>query len=90
MGANGKINVALLDGRNERVGQMVASMLVQPVMSRTGWEHFPHEADVGVRGFGATPAVAFEQGALALTAVVTHARVEPLVEVEVSCQAARC
>ena len=66
---------------------MAASMLVQPVMSRTGWEHFPHKADVGVRGFGATPAEAFEQGALALTAVVTHARVEPLVEVEVSCQA---
>jgi hypothetical protein len=20
------------------------------------WEHFPHEADVGIRGFGATPA----------------------------------
>ena len=77
----------MIDGRNERVGQMAASMLVQPVMSRSGWEHFPHEADVGVRGFGATPAEAFEQGALALTAVVTHARVEPLVEVEVSCQA---
>jgi SHS2 domain-containing protein len=25
------------------------------------WEHFPHEADIGVRGFGATPAEAFEQ-----------------------------
>jgi SHS2 domain-containing protein len=56
-------------------------------MSRTGWEHFPHEADVGVRGFGATAAEAFEQAALALTAVVTHARVEPLVAVEVSCEA---
>ena len=62
-------------------------MLVQPVMSRTGWEHFPHEADVGVRGFGATPAEAFAQGALALTAVVTHAPVEPLVAIQVSCQA---
>ncbi len=35
------------------------------------WEHFEHEADVGVRGFGATAAQAFEQAALALTAVIT-------------------
>ncbi len=35
------------------------------------WEHFAHDADIGVRGFGATPAAAFEQTALALTAVVT-------------------
>ncbi len=55
--------------------------------SRAGWEHFPHDADVGVRGFGATAAAAFEQAALALTAVVTNARVAPLVTVEVSCEA---
>jgi len=35
------------------------------------WEHFEHEADMGLRGFGATPAEAFEQTALALSAVVT-------------------
>lgn len=35
------------------------------------WEHFPHEADIGVRGRGSSPEVAFEQAALALTAVVT-------------------
>ena len=35
------------------------------------WEHFEHGADIGVRGFGATPAQAFEQGALAMTAVIT-------------------
>ncbi len=40
-----------------------------------------------MRGFGATAAEAFEQAALALTAVVTHARVEPLVSVEVRCEA---
>jgi SHS2 domain-containing protein len=51
------------------------------------WEHFPHEADVGVRGFGATPAEAFEQAALALTAVVTNAEVESKVRVEVKCEA---
>ena len=35
------------------------------------WEHFPHGADIGVRGIGATREEAFEQAALALTAVVT-------------------
>ena len=52
-----------------------------------GWEHFPHDADVGLRGFGATPARAFEQAACALTAVVTQAEVEPNVAVEVRCEA---
>ncbi len=51
------------------------------------WEHFPHGSDVGVRGYGATPAAAFEQAALALTAAVTSARVEASEPVEVSCQA---
>jgi tRNA nucleotidyltransferase (CCA-adding enzyme) len=36
------------------------------------WEHFPHEADIGVRGRGESPSVAFEQAALGLTAVVTN------------------
>jgi SHS2 domain-containing protein len=35
------------------------------------WEHFPHQADIGVRGLGATLEQAFEQAALALTAVIT-------------------
>ena len=56
-------------------------------MSRAAWEHFPHDADVGVRGFGTTPAEAFAQAALALTAVVTAARVAPLSSVEVRCEA---
>jgi SHS2 domain-containing protein len=34
------------------------------------WEHFPHDADVGVRGIGSTVSEAFAQAALALTAVV--------------------
>ena len=37
-----------------------------------GWELFPHGADVGVRGFGPTVEAAFEQAAIALTAVVTE------------------
>lgn len=36
----------------------------------TGWSHFPHGADVGVRGIGATPALAFAEAARALFAVV--------------------
>jgi protein archease len=58
---------------------------VSPALAR--WEHFPHAADVGVRGFGRTAAEAFEQAALALTAVVTTAEVVPKVEVQVHCEA---
>jgi len=36
------------------------------------WEHFAHGADIGVRGFGASKAEAFEQAALALTAVIVE------------------
>lgn len=35
------------------------------------WEHFPHGADVGVRGVGPTKEAAFEEAARALTAVIT-------------------
>jgi len=34
------------------------------------WEHFQHVADIGVRGTGRTLAEAFEQAALAMTAVI--------------------
>ncbi|MGR8934347.1 MAG: archease [Gammaproteobacteria bacterium] len=34
------------------------------------WEHFAHSADQGVRGFGQTVEEAFEQAAVALTALV--------------------
>lgn len=40
----------------------------------TRWEHYDHGADIGVRGFGTTKAEAFEQAALALTAVVADPR----------------
>ena len=51
------------------------------------WEHFPHDADVGVRGWGPTQAAAFEQAALALTAIITQAEVKPETAVEVACEA---
>jgi tRNA nucleotidyltransferase (CCA-adding enzyme) len=55
---------------------------------RTGaWEHFPHDADLGVRGFGATVEEAFENAARALTAAVTEAEIAPLEMVEVECDA---
>jgi SHS2 domain-containing protein len=41
------------------------------MLSKARWEHYEHGADMGVRGFGATKSEAFEQAALALTAVVT-------------------
>lgn len=58
-----------------------------PALSKAGWEHFPHDADIGVRGFGATVAEAFEQAGQALTTVVTHSAVQPLISVEVRCEA---
>ncbi|WP_343117180.1 archease [Ostreiculturibacter nitratireducens] len=36
----------------------------------TGWDHFPHEGDVGVRGHGDTLAEAFENAARALTSII--------------------
>jgi SHS2 domain-containing protein len=52
------------------------------------WEHFAHAADVGVRGFGSTKAEAFEQAALALTAVVTDVEaVKPREVVAIACEA---
>ncbi|MDH5527009.1 MAG: archease [Nitrospirota bacterium] len=36
----------------------------------TRWEHFEHQADIGVRGYGPTVEDAFEAAATALTAVI--------------------
>lgn len=65
-------------------------MDTQPTVERAQrWEHFEHGADIGVRGVGPTLASAFEQAALALTAVVTDpSRVEPRDEVQLECAAA--
>lgn len=52
------------------------------------WEHFTHDADIGVRGIGATRAEAFEQAALAMTAVVADPdSVEPKESVSIECEA---
>lgn len=52
------------------------------------WEHFPHEADIGVRGRGETLDIAFEQAARGLTAVVTDPdRVRNDERVAITCEA---
>jgi len=56
--------------------------------SKMGWEHFAHGSDIGVRGFGPSLEAAFEQAALALTAVVADvSSVEQVESVEVRCDA---
>lgn len=53
-----------------------------------GWEHFQHEADVGVRGMGATLEEAFVQSAYGLIAVITDPqRVRALEAVQIHCEA---
>jgi len=52
------------------------------------WEHFSHQADIGVRGIGATKAEAFQQAAVALTAVITDPSiVKPNEAVVFTCEA---
>jgi tRNA nucleotidyltransferase (CCA-adding enzyme) len=52
------------------------------------WEHYPHDADVGIRGYGATLAIAFEQAALAMAAIVIDAAsVAPRDAIEIECAA---
>ncbi len=56
------------------------------LMSNAYWEHFEHKADIGIRGVGATLAGAFEQAALAMTAVVTDiSLVQALTSISISC-----
>ncbi len=54
----------------------------------THWEHFTHGADIGVRGIGNTLNEAFEQAALAMTAVICDpALVQATESVVVTCDA---
>ena len=55
---------------------------------QSGWELFPHDADVGVRGFGATKEAAFCEAARALTAAITDPDIVRGRDViEIACQA---
>ena len=59
-----------------------------PAEPQPRWEHFAHDADIGVRGTGRTLAEAFEQAALALTAVtVDPGQVRRVASVHVTCEA---
>jgi SHS2 domain-containing protein len=52
------------------------------------WEHFPHQADMGVRGLGATREQAFEQAALAMMAVIADLRqIVARTAIEIRCEA---
>jgi SHS2 domain-containing protein len=52
------------------------------------WEHFAHGSDIGVRGIGSSVEEAFEQAAVALTAVVADvATIEQQERIEVRCEA---
>lgn len=56
--------------------------------SAARWEHFAHQADVGVRGIGPTRESAFEQAALALTAVIADPTlIEDDAALEIRCEA---
>jgi SHS2 domain-containing protein len=57
-------------------------------MPEKRWSHFHHGADIGVRGTGASKGEAFEQAAVALTAVITDPeRVAPSQSVTIYCEA---
>ncbi len=57
-------------------------------MNGARWEHFEHQADVGVRGIGTTKEQAFEQAALAMTAIVTDPdHIDTKEMIEINCEA---
>ena len=52
------------------------------------WQHFPHDADIGIRGFGDTRSRAFEQAAKAMIGAITDPEtVAPLQQVTIDCEA---
>ena len=53
------------------------------------WEHFEHKADIGVRGYGNDPAEAFEQAALAMSAIITDlSLIKPSEGIDIACEEA--
>ena len=76
----GAIGTQKIDRRDQPdEGTMTtATEVSRPIADRAvrvpvgGWEHFPHDADVGIRGIGPTKADAFAQAAVALTAIIAE------------------
>ena len=63
-------------------------MAREATTTRSSWEHFSHDADIGIVGIGPTKAEAFRQAALALTAIITDpSGVKPIQPVPLFCQA---
>ena len=57
-------------------------------MSDQHWQHFPHDADIGIRGFGHTRSEAFEQAAKAMIGAITDPEtVAPSEQVSINCEA---
>ncbi len=57
-------------------------------MKKSGWEHYPHTADMGIRGFGITKEEAFAQAALAMIAVSIDLKtIKPEQQAEIACEA---
>lgn len=52
------------------------------------WEHFPHGADIGIRGIGETVEEAFAMAALALNAIIVDTKeTHPTETIEIQCRA---
>ena len=52
------------------------------------WEHFAHQADIGIRGIGSTMDEAFAEAGLALMAVIgSPDKVRPTKQTSIACQA---
>jgi SHS2 domain-containing protein len=59
-----------------------------PALNESAWDHFPHGADIGVHGLGRNAAEAFEQAALATTAIVVEPSLVRLeTSVDIACEA---
>lgn len=57
------------------------------LMGKSRWEHFEHQADIGVRGIGDTPEKAFEQAALAMCAIITDlSLIDPSDVIDITCE----
>jgi len=76
----------MVDGRNRGCSGERREISAGATAGR--WEHFAHDADIGVRGWGPTPAAAFGQAAVALTAVMTDPSLVRTTErLELACEA---
>jgi len=76
-------DASVLDTSDLSIHQVVEKILflikqTQPDTAAS-WEHFAHQADIGIRGRGRTPAQAFEQAAIGLMAIMSDPKtIRPL------------